>query len=210
MLPQNIFTYSTFNSCCGCIVMCVSRVARVEISQRNLGQCQSPWAGFGLASECCWCCSLLLLVAVVLLSTAIVVTPSAHWTRLDRLSWSLFHYGRSWHHSVFWDQTLRLMCKCYYCEDSSGTCIMLVECCAVMLATNILQSSNYFSHRRRTRGWSTRRGRGGCRAWWCPRAGPSPWCPLSAARPGSAELTVRSINWSCCDRNNQDYRMGVM
>ena len=144
MLPQNIFTYSTFNSCCGCIVMCVSRVARVEISQRNLGQCQSPWAGFGLASECCWCCSLLLLVAVVLLSTAIVVTLSAHWTRLDRLSWSLFHYGRSWHHSVFWVQAQRLMCKCYYCEDSSGTCIMLVECCAVMLATNIFAKFQLF------------------------------------------------------------------
>ena len=144
MLPQNIFTYSTFNSCCGCIVMCVSRVARVEISQRNLGQCQSPWAGFGLASECCWCCSLLLLVAVVLLSTAIVVTLSAHWTRLDRLSWSLFHYGRSWHHSVFWVQAQRLMCKCYYCEDSSGTCIMLIECCAVMLTTNIFTKFQLF------------------------------------------------------------------
>lgn len=143
MLPQNIFTYSTFNSCCGCIVMRVSRVARVEISQRNLGQCQSPWAGFGLASECC-CCSLLLLVAVVLLSTAIVVTLSAHWTRLDRLSWSLFHYGRSWHHSVFWVQAQRLMCKCYYCEDSSGTCIMLVECCAVILATNIFAKFQLF------------------------------------------------------------------
>ena len=161
MLPQNIFTYSTFNSFCGCIVMCVSRVARVEISQRNLGQCQSPRAGFGLASECCWCCSLLLLVAVVLLSTAIVVTLSAHWPRLDRLSWSLFHYGRSWHHSVFRVQTRRLMCKCYYCEHSLGTCIMLIECCAVILATNIFAKfQSFFSPPTYARmKYSTREGR---------------------------------------------------
>ena len=63
MLPQNIFTYSTFNSCCGCIVMCVSRVARVEISQRNLGQCQSPWAGFWI-----W---LGLWMLLMLLSAAV-------------------------------------------------------------------------------------------------------------------------------------------
>ena len=146
MLPQNIFTYSTFNSCCGCIVMCVSRVARVEISQRNLGQCQSPWAGFWI-----W---LGLWMLLMLLSAAVgCCCPlvnchcrhwCGHWTRLDRLSWSLFHYGRSWHHSVFWVQAQRLMCKCYYCEDSSGTCIMLVECCAVILATNIFAKFQLF------------------------------------------------------------------
>ena len=95
------------------------------------------WLGF-------WMLLMLLSAAVVLLSTAIVVTLSAHWTRLDRLSWSLFHYGRSWHHSVFWVQARRLMCKCYYCEDSSGTCIMLVECCAVILAINIFAKFQLF------------------------------------------------------------------
>ena len=44
------------------------------------------------------------------------------------------------------------------------------------------------THPQHRRGCSTPPRRGGSRAWWCRRAGPSPWCPRSSARPRWAKL----------------------